>query len=275
MNLKNQKGFSLLEILIYTGLIALTGMLLSGILISVTRISNQQNASTEVNQQLNFVMQNIQRLVRNSSSIDIPAGTATTSLKLRMKAASEDPTLIFISGGAVYLSQGTGGTASPLTNNQVVADNMRFIKISAYPGHDSVQIDLSLSYNTQNPQDAFSKSISSAVARVNAATFDSDMVPGSTNSYDIGLSATRWQDLYLSGSLTAAGTASIASDAYIEGNLGVGTSGAPAAKLHVIGETKLTGVSGDGSGKAVCVKSDGNLGTCSSAVAAGGTCTCN
>ena len=275
MNMKNKKGFSLLEILIYTGLIALTGMLLSGILISVTRISNQQNASTEVNQQLNFVMQNIQRLVRDSSSIEIPSGTATTSLKLRMKTASEDPTLIYISNNAVYLSQGSGGIASPLTNNQVTADNMAFLKISTYPGHDSVQIDLDLSYNTQNPQDVFSKSLSSAVARVSAATFDSDMIPGSTNSYDIGLSATRWQDLYLSGNLTAAGNASITNDAYVEGNLGVGTAGAPGAKLHVVGEAKITGISGDGSQRAVCVKSDGNLGTCSTVIAANGTCTCN
>ena len=40
------------------------------------------------------------------------------------------------------------------------------------------------------------------------------------------------------------------------------------------GETKVSGVSGDGTGKAVCVKSDGNLGTCSDAVGASGTCTC-
>lgn len=57
------------------------------------------------------------------------------------------------------------------------------------------------------------------------------------------------------------------------GNVGIGTTN-PGAKLEVSGETKLTGVSGDGTGKAVCVKSDGNLGTCSDAVSGTGTCIC-
>lgn len=40
------------------------------------------------------------------------------------------------------------------------------------------------------------------------------------------------------------------------------------------GDISVGGISGDGSGKAVCIKADGNLGTCSDAVGAGGTCTC-
>lgn len=55
--------------------------------------------------------------------------------------------------------------------------------------------------------------------------------------------------------------------------VGLGTN-APAAKLHVVGEARITGVSGDGNGKAVCIKSDGNLGTCSDVVSVSGTCTC-
>ena len=202
MMLQNKKGFSLLEILIYTGLIAIVGTLLSGILISVMQLGNQQSASTEVNQQLNFVLQTIQRLVRDSSLVDMPSATATSSLVLRMKTPSEDPTRIYISSNKVYLQQGAGGTPAPLTNDQVLVNNLNFVKISAYPGHDSVQVDLALSYNTQNPEQSFTKSLSSAVARVSAATFDSDVVPGSTNSYDIGLSTTRWKNLYLSGNLT-------------------------------------------------------------------------
>jgi len=44
--------------------------------------------------------------------------------------------------------------------------------------------------------------------------------------------------------------------------------------LHVVGEVNITGISGDGNGKAVCIKSDRTLGTCSDAVGGSGTCTC-
>lgn len=44
--------------------------------------------------------------------------------------------------------------------------------------------------------------------------------------------------------------------------------------VTITGEAKITGVSGDGTGSAVCVKADGNLGTCSDVVDASGNCTC-
>lgn len=40
------------------------------------------------------------------------------------------------------------------------------------------------------------------------------------------------------------------------------------------GEVTFSGVSGDGTGKAVCVKANGALGTCTTVVGAGGDCTC-
>lgn len=58
------------------------------------------------------------------------------------------------------------------------------------------------------------------------------------------------------------------------GNVGIGTT-TPAAKLEVNGETRLTGVSSDGTGKVVCVKNDGNLGTCTNAPNASGVCSCS
>jgi hypothetical protein len=58
------------------------------------------------------------------------------------------------------------------------------------------------------------------------------------------------------------------------GNVGIGTK-TPGARLDVAGEAKISGISGDGKGKVVCIKSDGTLGTCSSGISFNGTCTCN
>lgn len=234
-----------MEVLIYTAIIGITTSAFTSIILVVTRIQNQQNSTIEVNNQLNFVLSTVQRLVRESSYVDIATGTPVNTLKLKTRDSLRDPTLIVISSGKVSLQE---GASSPvyLTNDAVIADNLSFLKITSYPGHDNVQIDIALSYNTQNPQQQFSKALTSVVARASAATFDSDMVPGSDNAYDVGLSGNRWQDLNLSGTLT------------------------------VGGEAKINGVSGDGTGKAVCVKSDGNLGTCGNAPNASGVCSvCN
>jgi hypothetical protein len=47
------------------------------------------------------------------------------------------------------------------------------------------------------------------------------------------------------------------------------------SRWEVLDEATFSGISGDGSGKAVCIKADGNLGTCTDAVGGGGTCTCS
>ncbi|MFH1640505.1 MAG: hypothetical protein ABIA66_00940 [Candidatus Omnitrophota bacterium] len=41
------------------------------------------------------------------------------------------------------------------------------------------------------------------------------------------------------------------------------------------GEASFDGISGDGNGKAVCIKSDGNLGTCTNQPDASGVCNCS
>ncbi len=237
------KGFSLVEILIYTAIIGIIGTLFSNILIIVTRVQNQQSSSVEVNQQMNFAMGTIQRLIRESSAVEIATGTPVSNLKLRTKDPAKDPTNITLSSGKITLQQGSGSVFN-LTTDSVIVNQLSFWKIASYPGRDTVQIDISISYNTQNPQQQFTKTLTSMVARANAATFDSDLVPGSDNAYKVGLSSARWQDLNLSGNITA-------------------------------GEAKFTGISSDGTGKVACVKSDGYLGTCTNQPNSSGVCTCN
>lgn len=45
--------------------------------------------------------------------------------------------------------------------------------------------------------------------------------------------------------------------------------------LTVLSEATIGGISADGTGKAVCIKSNGFLGTCTTAVDATGVCTCS
>ncbi len=161
-----RKGFSLIEILVYTAIIGIIGTLLNGILISLLKIQNRQTASTEVNQQINFVLLNIQRLVRQSVLIDMATNTPTSTLTLRMADPAKDPTLIYKTGTAIYLKEGASSEVL-LTTGDVNADDLQFTKIYSATNYASVQFTISLSYNTQNPQRAYSKTITSAVAHPN------------------------------------------------------------------------------------------------------------
>lgn len=197
---KTKRGFTLVEILIYTGILGVTASILTGVLLNATKIKSKQTATIEVNNQLNFALQNIQRSIEDSSNIDIQNGVSTSTLTLKFKNELQNPTTFYVSDGILYKKEGAS-TAQPVTDSKVVVDAVNFLKVSGYSGHDSVQIDLTLRYNSQNPDASFSKTLSSAIARVSAATFDSNLIPGADNFYDVGQSSARWNNMYLSGKL--------------------------------------------------------------------------
>lgn len=70
---------------------------------------------------------------------------------------------------------------------------------------------------------------------------------------------------------------SSANDALVVVNAGTGLSfntDSGNFKITKTGEVTFAGVGADGTGKTLCVKADANIGTCTTVVGAGGTCTC-
>ncbi|MFA5099157.1 MAG: tail fiber domain-containing protein [Candidatus Paceibacterota bacterium] len=209
-NLKPQMGFTLIELLIYTAISVIVSGLAVGTLITVTKISQNQSATTEVSGQTNFVIQRLQQLVSESSNIDIDAGVATSSVKLRMQNAAKDPTCVYLASGTVRLAEGPDtsnpancnlSAATDLTNSKVVASSLSFKKITQYPGHDTLSVDMTISYSATNPDSQVSRTLSSAIARVSAATFDSNLLPGSDNAYEVGYTGQRWKNISISNLL--------------------------------------------------------------------------
>jgi hypothetical protein len=201
-----KKGFSLIELLIYTGLFAVAAGLLTGITLTVTRVQTQESASLEVTKQSQFIMQRVQNLVRQSSNIEEPVCVGDIcSLKLRMENSALDPTCITVENDIVKLAQGPGvsldacsSTKVNLTTDKVKVGMLKFSKIVNPGGHSIVNVDLTLNYNSTNPiLSGASKRLTSAVSRVSAATFDSNLLPNANNTLSIGAAGTTWKNILM------------------------------------------------------------------------------
>ncbi len=186
-----RKGFTLIELLIYIAIFTIVMVAFTGMLISITQVQTQQTAENEVTSQSQFLLQQVQYYIGQSSLIDMPQDTATTTLDLRMANLSNDPTLITLSGGTVYLTQGNSA-AQPLTSSKVTVSNLSFTKHSNAPGHDSASVTFTVAYNTSNPLQAFAQMFQTSVARVSASTFDSNLIPSTTNAWSLGLGTNAW-----------------------------------------------------------------------------------
>ncbi len=219
--LKQEKGFSLIELLIYIAIFAVVSIFLVAILTTFTRIQVQQTASNEVNHQISFVSSVVKQMVQNSSLVDMTDGVATSTIDLRMASSSADPTLIYASGTMVYLEQGSSSPVA-LTNSNVNVTNFSATKYESPGGASIVQVNMSLAYNNSSPANQFSQSLQIAAARISAATFDSSIYPASSTSLDLGSAANPWGNGYFSQNLNVSGQI----------NSGSGVSGATAMKAN-------------------------------------------
>lgn len=246
-------GFTLIEVLIYAVIFSISAVFLVNILTSVTQTEVRQNSMNNVSQQVTFVANTIQRLVRQSSLIQNPSGVASTTLSLRMSSSTQDQTYIYTdaSSTAIYLktvdASGTASTTFALTDDAVTVGNFTVTKFEVPGGSAVVQVDLTLNYNTGVPRAKVARTWRGAISRVSAATFDSSLVPNAAGTFDLGGSSAAWNNGFFAGNVN------------ITGKLGIGTT-----------PTDLTGT-------AVAAKVVGELGFATSSngitlVSPGGAC---
>ncbi|MDZ4231306.1 MAG: type II secretion system protein, partial [Patescibacteria group bacterium] len=92
--MKLTRGFTLVEILVYVSILAITAGLLTAVLTNTVRVRTRAANSTELAQQLNFVLGTVQSLVNESANVEgvyegADSGVACSefcTLNLRMTA---------------------------------------------------------------------------------------------------------------------------------------------------------------------------------------------
>ncbi|MFH1162248.1 MAG: type II secretion system protein [Candidatus Jorgensenbacteria bacterium] len=215
---KSCGGFTLVELLIYGAVFSVTAVFLVNILTAVTQTQVRQTSVNEVNQQLTFVANTVQRLVRESAAVENAAGVSSTTLVLRMPSSTLDKTFVYASGTAIYLEQGSStlGVAAPssLTNDKVTVTGFSVKKFENPGGLSVVQFDIALSYNSSSTKSQATRTWSGAVARISAATFDSSLLPATAGDLDVGGDGFNWNNAYFSGDVTIA----------VDGQLGIGVA---------------------------------------------------
>lgn len=157
---KSQKGFSLLEMLLYVAISSIILLSLSFFLIFLlgSRLKNQ--SITDVNQQGIQIMQLITQTIRNARTIDSPSiGATSSSISMTMFDSLVSPTVFDISSGTVRIKEGSG-VVIPLTNSHVTISSLVFQNISSTSSTDRIiRISFTIDHNNPNGrnENVFSK----------------------------------------------------------------------------------------------------------------------
>lgn len=136
-----QRGFTLLELLLYIGTVAIVLLIIAQLLFTIlqSRVKNQTIA--EVEQQGLQVMQIITQTIRNADSVGEPAvGISSNELELVMTNPAVNPTIFDLNVGSIRIKESAGSFVA-LTSSRVTASALNFQNLS-----NSIKIQFTLTH---------------------------------------------------------------------------------------------------------------------------------
>jgi type II secretory pathway pseudopilin PulG len=132
--MNTKKGFTLIETIIYIGIIAI---IISSFLMTSEQIifsNNRTYRQIELTENQKFVIQKINWLLRNVDTINTPPPEASsTILSINKVNFADNPLVLSLADNVVYLN------TTPLTNNSVIVTNLTFYQLTL-TGQNAIRI---------------------------------------------------------------------------------------------------------------------------------------
>lgn len=145
----NQKGFTLVEMILYVAICSLFLLTLSTFLTFLLGARIRSQAITEVNQQGFQVMHAVTSTIRNGRSVEVPAlGSSSSTLSITTGIPILDPTLFYVASGTFVTQEGSNQPI-PLTNSRITVTPILFENVSSSSSPDRI-IRISFTINHTN-----------------------------------------------------------------------------------------------------------------------------
>jgi len=143
---KSGGGFTLIEFLIYIGIVATILILTSGFLWNIIFGNIKETSYQEVQQNGRFALTKIAQEIKKATGINIPSpGSSTDLLSLAMADLSSNPTIFDLVDGKLQITQGTEGPYE-LTTDQVIVSNLLFTNLSYPNTPGTVRIEMTIEH---------------------------------------------------------------------------------------------------------------------------------
>lgn len=177
-NMKNQKAFTLIELLLYVGIVSIVMSTLIAFAWNVVISGVKNTTQQEVYSQSRYLAEKIKYEIRNASTINTGtsnfgvelANNSSSQLSLGNSVVSNNPTIINVSGGKVMIKQGSS-TAIALNSADTTVTSLIFTNYSSVDNKTKhIGFTLTVRSNTTNTRKEYINSMtlrSSAELRSN------------------------------------------------------------------------------------------------------------
>lgn len=146
MKESKNKGFTLIEFLVYTIILAVLINLIGSVALNIFQSGARVNTIQEVSHNGRFALQRIGQAVNGAKDIILPAATAT-SLVLEFEQEDRNPTVFDVSENVLRIKEGNKEFVE-LTSSKVNVENILFRRIVS-EGPESVKVEMNVSFDNQ------------------------------------------------------------------------------------------------------------------------------
>ena len=146
-----QKGFTLMELLVYIALIGLIGTAMVRYTIGVSNARNKNFVTQEVQAQGRTALQMISQRIRAANAVNATSSTFGTDpgvLSLAMSDSSKNPTIIDLTAddGRLRIKEGSSAT-QVISDDNLAITNLVFTDLTSTSLRENVRVQLTVEYN--------------------------------------------------------------------------------------------------------------------------------
>lgn len=163
----NQRGFTLIETIIYVAIIGGVLVALTSFILSISGSRNKSYAEQEINANARMAFSVLTHKIKSASAINVASSTFGAHpgvLSLAMTSSTLNPTVFALSGGRLSIAEGVSAPQF-ITDQRITITNLVFTNLSGDGSRGNVGIELNFAYASSTGADYnFTSSLQTAVS---------------------------------------------------------------------------------------------------------------
>ncbi len=168
---KRQKGFTLIELVLYVGILSILVGIMSTMFGQIVEVQLESESTSVVDQDGRYIMGKLFYDMKSISAspsgdrITTPASPGVTSSTLQIRVNSINYTYSLDSGGNLLLTNGSTGEVNKLNGANSYLTGLSFQRIGAGDSNDTIRVNFTVVSRIQQPSGAESRSFQTTLAR--------------------------------------------------------------------------------------------------------------
>lgn len=159
-NIKKNRGFTLVEMLVGGGIMTVLLMILTQVFLQTLEMRLAAEAESAVTQDVRYIFSRLSYDMSRADAVTVPGNWGENGSSLTLDVGGEDY-IYTLDQGNLTLSNDSGG--SQINSVTVVVDSVMFTKLGEIDGKDSVQMSLEVSSVAQRTSGPVQRSLVTTV----------------------------------------------------------------------------------------------------------------